>query len=239
LHQALLPLPIGITVQVEIPINSHITIRNWNTKSYLHSHVHKYPLKYHDARVSSQGQQVNGYAYSDNNSFWQIELPPEYNKDSPVEPEKTRFLQNGDFIRLRHVATNSYLLTHDVASPMTPTHMEITTVAGDVAVTRFNETVWEVSTNDVGSKGKILSASMSVKLVNYVHHVGLNIIPKNVLPDWGFKMHEVNGNKDPNESGTSWTISNVTDPKTGKCKDGGFFSLSLANPQSADDHVAM
>ncbi|KAF2739142.1 PMT-domain-containing protein [Polyplosphaeria fusca] len=56
-----------------------ITIKHKETKVYLHSHPDKYPLRYDDGRISSQGQQVTGYPHNDTNNHWQLlptkELP--------------------------------------------------------------------------------------------------------------------------------------------------------------------
>ncbi|KAF2271953.1 PMT-domain-containing protein [Westerdykella ornata] len=49
-----------------------ITIRHKETKVYLHSHLDRYPLRYEDGRISSQGQQVTGYPHNDTNNHWQI-----------------------------------------------------------------------------------------------------------------------------------------------------------------------
>ncbi|PSN60833.1 PMT-domain-containing protein [Corynespora cassiicola Philippines] len=49
-----------------------ITIRHKDTKVYLHSHPDRYPLRYDDGRISSQGQQVTGYPHNDTNNHWQV-----------------------------------------------------------------------------------------------------------------------------------------------------------------------
>ncbi|KAH8732906.1 Dolichyl-phosphate-mannose-protein mannosyltransferase-domain-containing protein [Phaeosphaeriaceae sp. PMI808] len=57
---------------VGIDYYDSITLRHKETKIYLHSHTDRYPLRYDDGRVSSQGQQVTGYPHNDTNNHWQI-----------------------------------------------------------------------------------------------------------------------------------------------------------------------
>jgi dolichyl-phosphate-mannose-protein mannosyltransferase len=84
-----------------------ITIRHKDTKVYLHSHPDKYPLRYDDGRISSQGQQVTGYPHNDTNNHWQI-LPHKQLPDTTGQRVKT-----GDVVRLRHLVTDTVLLSHD------------------------------------------------------------------------------------------------------------------------------
>ncbi|KAF2085574.1 glycosyltransferase family 39 protein [Saccharata proteae CBS 121410] len=75
---------------VGIDFGDALTIRHKETKVFLHSHPDKYPLRYDDGRISSQGQQVTGYPHEDANNQWQI-LP------AGTMPEgKTRRVKNGD-----------------------------------------------------------------------------------------------------------------------------------------------
>ena len=45
---------------VEVLYNDKVTLRHKDTKAYLHSHPDKYPLRYDDGRISSQGK-YEGY----------------------------------------------------------------------------------------------------------------------------------------------------------------------------------
>ena len=56
----------------DIQYYDHLTFRHKDTKTYLHSHTERYPLRYEDGRVSSQGQQVTGYPFNDTNNHWEI-----------------------------------------------------------------------------------------------------------------------------------------------------------------------
>ena len=88
---------------VTIDYYDNIQIRHKETHGYLHSHPDKYPLRYDDGRVSSQGQQVTGYPYADANNHWQI---------LPMDKEEVmgRHVKNNEVVRLRHVVTNTMLL---------------------------------------------------------------------------------------------------------------------------------
>ncbi|KAG9810081.1 dolichyl-phosphate-mannose--protein mannosyltransferase, partial [Aureobasidium melanogenum] len=94
---------------VSIDYYDAINIRHKDTKVYLHSHPDKYPLRYDDGRISSQGQQVTGYPHNDTNNLWQI-VP-----GTGAIPEETGHrVHVGDVVRLRHLVTDTWLLTHDV-----------------------------------------------------------------------------------------------------------------------------
>ena len=119
---------------VDIMYFDNIAMKHKETKVYLHSHPDRYPLRYDDGRISSQGQQVTGYPHNDTNNLWQIYPTTDIDEDieNPV--------RNGDIVRFRHLVTDTWLLTHDVASPYYPTNQEFTTVPEDEASgERFNE----------------------------------------------------------------------------------------------------
>ena len=85
---------------------------------HLHSHNQFYPLHHEDGKVSSQGQQVTGNGAENEFSEWTIIPVPE----QPLKSGEKRPLRHGSVFRLFHVATKKYLLTHDVASPLTMTN---------------------------------------------------------------------------------------------------------------------
>ena len=53
-------------------------ISNRGEKVFLHSHPDRIPLNHLDGKVSSQGQQVNGYPIEDENNIWEIKLVKAY-----------------------------------------------------------------------------------------------------------------------------------------------------------------
>lgn len=189
-----------------IGINYHdsVTIRHKETKSYLHSHDERYPLRYDDGRVSSQGQQVTGYPHNDTNNYWQI---------LPLDGDETvgRAINNNDLVRLRHVGTDKILMSHDVASPYYPTNQEFTCVPMEDALgKRENDTVFEirVETGKKKKKSELKSIASHFKLIHNPSKVAMWTHTK-PLPTWGFGQQEVNGNKQIAPSSNVWYIEDV------------------------------
>lgn len=179
-----------------------ITIRHKETKTYLHSHEAHYPLRYDDGRVSSQGQQVTGYPYNDTNNYWQI---------IPLNDDKQtgRHVKNHDIVRLRHLGTNTMLLSHDVASPYYPTNQEFTCVSlEDAYGNRINDTLFEVRIEHGKKNQEFKSVASHFKFIHNPSKVAMwtHTTP---LPDWGFKQQEINGNKQIAPSSNVWYVEDV------------------------------
>ncbi|KAJ3304805.1 hypothetical protein HDV03_002347 [Kappamyces sp. JEL0829] len=198
----------------QIPFGSIITLEHQGTGHYLHSHPHRYPLRYEDGRISSEGQQVNAYAHPDGNSAWEIVaidqtlFPDPYVESDEEKARGIRWLRHESLVRLRHVGTDTWLLTHDVASPLTKTNMEITTVDYDRSLMRYNETIWKIVHAEQEDM-KLRSKKDMVFIINNQYNVALHTFKK-ALPEWGFKMQEMNGNKKTTEPSNRWTFMNVT-----------------------------
>ncbi|OAP63876.1 hypothetical protein AYL99_03103 [Fonsecaea erecta] len=190
---------------VDIQYYDYITLRHKDTKVYLHSHPDRYPLRYDDGRISSQGQQVTGYPFNDTNNEWQI-LP---NTVVPDPSMSGKPVLNGDVVKLRHVVTNTLLLTHDVASPYFPTNQEFTTVPPEVAAgDRHNDTLFEIRMEQ-GKKGSpFKTMSGQFKLIHYPTKVAMwtHTTP---LPEWAFKQAEINGNKNAQQSSNIWYVDDI------------------------------
>ncbi|GES58799.1 mannosyltransferase PMTI [Aspergillus terreus] len=183
-----------------------ITIRHKDTKVLLHSHWEKYPLRYDDGRISSQGQQVTGYPFNDTNNEWQI-LPGVPLPDD--EPEGGHDVRNGDIIQLRHVGTDTILLTHDVASPYYPTNQEFTTVSQELANgERHNDTLFELKIEHGKTKQPFKTLSSHFKLIHVPTRVAMwtHTTP---LPEWAFKQAEINGNKNVLQSSNLWFADSI------------------------------
>ncbi|KAK1986559.1 dolichyl-phosphate-mannose-protein mannosyltransferase [Colletotrichum cereale] len=179
-----------------------ITLRHKETKTYLHSHEDHYPLRYDDGRVSSQGQQVTGYPYNDTNNYWQIiPLVDDHKTGKPVK--------NQDVVRLRHLGTDTMLLSHDVASPYYPTNQEFTTVPlTDAYGDRMNDTLFEIRVENgkLGQEFKTISSHF--KLIHNPSKVAMwtHTTP---LPEWGHKQQEINGNKQLAPSSNIWFVEDL------------------------------
>ena len=183
-----------------------ISIKHKETKTFLHSHPDRYPLRYDDGRVSSQMQQVTGYPFNDTNNYWQI-LPAKIHDPSDIT--SGQHVQNGDFVKLRHLVTDTYLLSHDVASPYYPTNQEFTTV--DLEGTngeRYNDTLFQLMIENGKTKQDLKSMSGHFKLIHAPSRVAMwtHTTP---LPDWAYKQAEINGNKNLQQSSNVWYVDEL------------------------------
>ncbi|KAH3673172.1 hypothetical protein WICMUC_003856 [Wickerhamomyces mucosus] len=183
-----------------------ITLKHKQTEALLHSHSYQYPLRYEDGRVSSQGQQVTGFIGEDINNQWQI-LP--YN-DFPENERKGKPVRIDDIVRFFHVNTGTYLLAHDVASPLYPTNEEFTTIDYETSLTRFNETLFKLPAADRASKGSTIKTKGSmIRVLHAATTVALWTHNDVLLPEWGFQQQEVNGNKKIVEDANTWLFDEI------------------------------
>ncbi|KAF8426257.1 Dolichyl-phosphate-mannose-protein mannosyltransferase-domain-containing protein [Tirmania nivea] len=196
---------------MEVFYNDKVTLRHKDTKAYLHSHPDKYPLRYDDGRISSQGQQVTGYPFNDTNNHWII-VPSRPFPDSMQRP-----VNNNDAVKLLHVATNTFLLSHDVASPYYPTNQEFTTISKeDADGPRYNDTLFEVRIEGKKKQG-LRTMSSLFKFVHRPSKVAMWTHSK-PLPEWGYKQQEVNGNKNLQQKSNIWFMESIIDmnPEDGR-----------------------
>ncbi|KAJ1027675.1 hypothetical protein NDA16_002014 [Ustilago loliicola] len=188
----------------DIQYYDKITIAHKNTKALLHSHPERYPLKYDDGRISSQGQQVTAYPHNDTNNLWQI-VPT---KPIPDDNAQARLVQNKDVVRLLHINTASYLLTHDVASPLMATNEEFTTTpANDTS--RYDDTLFELFLDEDGPNKSLKSKASWFRLVHKNTRVCMWTHAQ-ALPDWAFNQQEVNGNKNAMDKTCLWYVDELT-----------------------------
>lgn len=216
----------GLISVSEIRYFDTVTIRHKDTKVFLHSHLEKYPLRYDDGRVSSQGrfnpiysfhwltkplnylfsgQQVTGYGHADANNNWQI-IPT---KALP-ETGRGRIVRHNDVIQLLHVNTQTVLLTHDVASPLMPTNQEFTTWPKD-DYTRYNDTLFHLFLKDAHEGEAWKTKGGHFRLVHVPTKVAL-WTHREQLPDWAFKQQEINGDKKPTEKTAIWYVDEIAEP---------------------------
>jgi len=191
----------------DIHYNDQITLLSSKFSAFLHSHPQNYPQKYKDGRVSSQGQQVTGYPHRDENNFWKIKLVEKSKNvnDTLIDDDLVR---HGDIVQFEHVSTQTNLMTHDVASPLTRTNMEITTVALD-NMAKVNATHWKINIKD-GVEGKTIwkTGSSYTSIIHNTHNVALNF-NLNKLPEWGFNQFELNGDKNLTKDPTYWIVEEI------------------------------
>jgi dolichyl-phosphate-mannose-protein mannosyltransferase len=200
----------------EIHWGDSITLQHKGTKAYLHSHLDRYPLKYDDGRISSQGQQVTGYPFNDTNNVWKIVRPEgELPHDAP---EEERIVRHTNQIRLLHVNSQSYLLAHDVASPLMATNEEFTVHPANDS-SRFNDTVFEFNIDGVSATSRKAWKSKAVlfRLIHVPTRVSMWTHTETPLPDWGYNQQEINGNKNAMEKTALWFVDDLM-PDEGECQ---------------------
>jgi dolichyl-phosphate-mannose-protein mannosyltransferase len=151
---------------------------------------------------SSSGQQVTGYGHADENNWWQV-VPT---KALP-ETGRGRIVRHNDVIQLLHVTTDTYLLTHDVASPLMPTNQEFTTWPRD-DLSRYNDTLFQLTLNGAHEGEAVRSKSGYFRLVHVPTRVSL-WSHRDQLPDWAFKQQEVNGDKNTADRGNIWYVDEI------------------------------
>jgi len=203
-QQTLIGSPLTLSSE-EIRYNDTLLIQHRATKCYLHSHLHRYPSKYEDGRVSSQGQQVTCYPHDDQNNHWLVEAT----KPIP-ESGRGRIVRHKDVIRLKHTLTDSYLYTHDVASPSLPTHQEFTTwppvQQTDEA---YNGTLWEIVIDDAHEGQQWKTKASHFQLVHHTTRVAMWTRSFPALPGWGFAQQEVNGHKMYQDKTLFWVSTDI------------------------------
>lgn len=190
---------------MDIHFYDTVSIQSVPLNIYLHSHPDRYPLQYPDGRISTQGQQVTGYGHPDANNYWQIVPPVDMAID---DPNRYGTVVGSQQIRLLHVATNSYLLTHDVASPSYPTNEEFTVVPKEEAEeneVQYRKTLFNLEL----LKQSPVRTMMSHFRLKHVDTPVSMWLSEHTLPEWGFGQYEINGNKNSGASGTVWYFSDI------------------------------
>ncbi|SAL96727.1 hypothetical protein [Absidia glauca] len=189
---------------LDIHYYDNITMLHRDTEVYLHSHDLQYPLRYEDGRISSKGQQVVGIQEPDMNSWWQILPTVDIDTDDSNEGNGIKVKHN-DIIRLRHVETDTILLTHDVASPLLSTNEEITTVDPE---SRYNETLFKLVLEDSNSNSDWNTQLSPFKLLHMDTKVAVWTHDQ-ALPEWGLGLQDVNGNKNTKEASNFWVAQEI------------------------------
>ncbi|GAA5849445.1 hypothetical protein JCM8547_000453 [Rhodosporidiobolus lusitaniae] len=207
-QQTLLDSPLTALAE-EIRYYDTITLQHKNTKAFLHSHLDRYPLKYDDGRISSAGQQVTGYPFNDTNNHWIVEPT----KEIPATG-RGRVVRHHDVITLRHIVTNTTLLTHDVACPTLATNTEFTTWDGKCESeqecrTKEMDTHFKINIDDAHEGQQWMSKSSHFQLVHVPTQVAMWTHTDPVLPEWGHKQQEINGNKNLRDRSTYWVVDEI------------------------------
>lgn len=181
-----------------------ITIKHKDTQVFLHSHLAQYPQRYDDGRISSQGQQVTGYSAEDPNNQWEIIPTTEF------PSRKGNAVHLNEPFRLRHILTNTYLLAHDVASPLYPTNEEVTAVPEEEANgPSMHQTIFTFQSLKKDSKAVVKTKGTVFRIFHVDTVVALWTHNDQFLPAWGFEQQEVNGNKKITDSENNWFVDSI------------------------------
>lgn len=201
----------------QVHFYDQLTIVHKDTEGYLHSHPERYPLRYEDGRISSQGQQVTAVYDQENreaqdpNNWWEI-VPT----DESIVSRVNHKVYTEDIVRFRHVQTGGFLLAHDVASPLKPTNEEFTVVFEEEASGRFNETLFKLKFSEVtgGAKAsnkrvEIQTLATDIKIIHVDTVVAMWSHDDEILPSWAFNQREVSGNKKVADKDVSWRFNEI------------------------------
>ncbi|KAJ3018789.1 UNVERIFIED_CONTAM: hypothetical protein HDU68_010981 [Siphonaria sp. JEL0065] len=156
---------------IDVGFGSVITLRHHaTTGGYLHSHKSNYP-------AGSKQQQITLYPFNDPNSEFLIERPI----NTPQEVTKFEPIKDGDIIRLKHVATNHRLHSHDIRAPITDNehHNEVSAYGGNG--TKDTNDHWRVQI--IGATGNVKAVQHKIKLVHVNRRCTL-FSQKVKLPEW-------------------------------------------------------
>jgi len=192
-----------------IQFGQTVTLKSRLEEIFLHSHPLNYPRIHEDNKVSSEGQQVTGYSAAvDTNNWWKV-LPA----SGPITQGVSKPVENNDLVRLLHVGTGKLLYTHDVASPLTRTNMEVTVYEPDSTqiAEHVNASIWRVEVQSKNIKGPVKAYAHQIKLVNLLHGVALTNWQQ-PLPDWGLGHREINGDKRAADENSLWVFWEIREP---------------------------
>lgn len=145
---------------------------------------------------------MTGYAHDDTNNWWQV-IPT---KALP-ETGRGRIVRHEDVVQLLHVSTQTFLLTHDVASPTKPTNEEVTTWPKDDH-SRHNDTLFHLRLMDANPGAAWKTKSSHIKLIHVPTKVALWTFAGQ-LPEWAFNQQEVNGKKEISDKSTIWFANEI------------------------------
>ena len=149
---------------------------------------------------------MTGYAFNDTNNHWMV-LPTKEIPDSG----RGRIVRHRDVVQFLHVNTDTILMSHDVASPLMATNTEFTT-HDRKDETRYNDTLFRIEIDDAHEGMQWKTKSGHFRLMHEGTHVAMWTHSDIVLPEWGMKQQEVNGNKNALEKANIWFVDEIAVP---------------------------
>ncbi|KAI8059584.1 dolichyl-phosphate-mannose--protein mannosyltransferase 4 [Gongronella butleri] len=184
-----------------IHYNDTFTIEHKQSSYFLQSSDNQYPQRYEDGRISSQGFIVSIKSNKDRNSYWRI-LPT-------AGQELGTKVMDGAVVQLQHAVSNRILYTHDVASPLKSSNMEMTVKNLEtVEEHKLNNTYFKLSLQTESQGQPWKSDIQTFRLISVPHNVAISSTNK-ALPDWGQGHFDANGNKKQSDKSNDWIVHNV------------------------------
>ncbi|KAH8105409.1 mannosyltransferase 1 [Cristinia sonorae] len=196
----------------DVALGSEISIRHVNTQGgYLHSHPHTYP-------TGSNQQQVTLYPHRDSNNDWRIYNASESNTmEDDMKANPLVYVTAGMRVKLRHIATDKALHSHDFRPPVSDVEFQN-------EVSAYGVPGWHGDMNDdwiVEIKSGDKKDKESTKRLRTLHtqfrlrHVltGCYLFSHKVkLPDWAYEQQEVTCNKNAVLANSLWYIETANHP---------------------------
>lgn len=142
------------------------------------------------------------------------------------ETGRGRVVRHKDVVRLLHPLTDTYLLTHDVASPLMATNQEFTTIAANDD-SRYNETTFQILIDGAHDGQQFKSKSSHFQLYHMDTGVVMWTHASPPLPEWAYKQQEVNGHKNLQDKTTFWVVDEVVREEGTLCTFEGHHGLIL------------
>jgi dolichyl-phosphate-mannose-protein mannosyltransferase len=207
-------------VPVDVALGSRVSIRHHNTQGgYLHSHDLMYP-------TGSKQQQITLYPHKDENNVWLLEnmTQPLDIKGEPINGSLAwdalsppTFINDGDVIKLLHVATSRRLHSHDVRPPVTEAEWQNEVSAygyegfeGDANDYFRVEIIKKMSDGEEANK-RVRTIQTKFRLVHVL--TGCTLFSHKVkLPEWASEQQEVTCAKGGTLPNSVWYVEQNEHP---------------------------
>ena len=197
----------------DVAVGSQVTIRHVNTQGgYLHSHPHNYP-------GGSKQQQITLYPHRDSNNDFRI-FNATLDGDTHFDWENSplEYITPGMRIKLRHIATEKHLHSHDHRPPVSDVDFQNEVSAygmpgfqGDANDDWFVE-IEHGDRRDKESTKRLRTLRTTFRLRHVL--TGCYLFSHKVkLPEWGYEQQEVTCNKNAVKANSLWFIETSSHPQ--------------------------
>ncbi|KAF9456199.1 glycosyltransferase family 39 protein [Collybia nuda] len=192
----------------DVFLGSQVSIRHVNTQGgYLHSHAHTYP-------GGSKQQQITLYPHRDQNNDFRIFNATE-DVDFDYQNSPLEVITPGMRIKLRHIATEKHLHSHDIRPPVSDVDFQnevsaygMPGFAGDAN----DDWILEIDSGDKRDK-ESTKRLRTLRTKFRLRHAltGCYLFSHKVkLPEWGYGQQEVTCNKNAVRANSLWFVETST-----------------------------